>query len=100
MEYGHDGSYCLLESLVALFREHMIRFCSIGDQAIDAYVEPLMIPDLNLVVAAHQPDQIEELPVPDIRRFRGIRVEVVKKAKRRHRRLIGFWGNVPCGEII
>jgi hypothetical protein len=51
----------LLEELVALFGEHGIQFCVIGGQAVNAYVEPLVSLDLDLVVAVHQLDQVEEL---------------------------------------
>lgn len=51
----------LLEELVALFGEHGIQFCVIGGQAVNAYVEPLVSLDLDLVVALHQFDQVEEL---------------------------------------
>lgn len=47
----------LLENLIELFKEHGIRFCVIGGQAVNAYAEPLVSLDLDLVVAV---DQIEE----------------------------------------
>ena len=36
----------LLESLISTFNEHGIRFCAIGGQAVNAYVEPLVSLDL------------------------------------------------------
>lgn len=51
----------LLESLVALFHKHGIQYCVIGGQAVNAYVEPLVSLDLDLVIAVHQLDQVREL---------------------------------------
>src|SRR5512145_2412849 len=47
----------LLESLISLLNEQGIRYCVIGGQAVNAYVEPLVSLDLDLVVAI---DQMEE----------------------------------------
>jgi hypothetical protein len=46
----------LLERLLADLGEHGVRFCVIGGQSVNAYVEPLVSLDLDLVVAF---DQIE-----------------------------------------
>jgi Nucleotidyl transferase AbiEii toxin, Type IV TA system len=51
----------LLENLISLLNEQEIRFCVIGGQAVNAYVEPLVSLDLDLVVAVHQLEQVEEL---------------------------------------
>jgi Nucleotidyl transferase AbiEii toxin, Type IV TA system len=51
----------LLENLISLFNERGIRFCVIGGQAVNAYVEPLVSLDLDLVVAIDQLDQVETL---------------------------------------
>jgi hypothetical protein len=51
----------LLESLIATLNEHGVRFCAIGGQAVNAYVEPLVSLDLDLVVAVDQLKQVEEL---------------------------------------
>ncbi len=51
----------LLESLIALFNEQGIRYCVIGGQAVNAYVEPLVSLDLDLAVATGQMEQVEEL---------------------------------------
>ena len=51
----------LLENLISLLNEQEIRFCVIGGQAVNAYVEPLVSLDLDLVVAVHQLEQLEEL---------------------------------------
>jgi len=47
-----------LESLVALLDQHGIQYCIIGGQAVNAYVEPLVSLDLDIVVAL---DQIEKV---------------------------------------
>jgi hypothetical protein len=51
----------LLENLIDLLKKHEIRFCVIGGQAVNAYVEPLVSLDLDLAVAVDQIDQIEAL---------------------------------------
>lgn len=51
----------LLENLIELLRKHDIRFCVIGGQAVNAYVEPLVSLDLDLVVATDQIDKVETL---------------------------------------
>src|SRR5580698_8009985 len=51
----------LLDEVFALFNEHGIRFCVIGGQAVNAYVEPLVSLDLDLAVAVGQLDQVREL---------------------------------------
>ncbi|MCS7251927.1 MAG: nucleotidyl transferase AbiEii/AbiGii toxin family protein [Thermoflexus sp.] len=48
-----------LESLIRLLREHAIRFCVIGGHAVNAYVEPVVTLDLDLVIAVDQLDQAE-----------------------------------------
>jgi hypothetical protein len=49
----------LLEEVFALLQDHDVRFCVIGGQAVNAYVEPLVSLDLDLVVAADQITQVE-----------------------------------------
>ena len=51
----------LLENLISLLNEQGIRFCVIGGQAVNAYVEPLVSLDLDLVVAVDQLEQAEAL---------------------------------------
>jgi len=51
----------LLERLTALLAEYGIRYCVIGGQAVNAYVEPLVSLDLDLVAAVDQLDQVESL---------------------------------------
>lgn len=51
----------LIEQLFALLDEHQIRYCLIGGQAVNAYVDPLISLDLDLVVAIDQLEQAETL---------------------------------------
>jgi Nucleotidyl transferase AbiEii toxin, Type IV TA system len=51
----------LLDEVFALLEEHGIRFCVIGGQAVNAYVEPLVSLDLDLVVAVDQVDEIRKV---------------------------------------
>ena len=44
----------LLDRLVELFKRLGIRYCVIGGQGVNAYVEPLVSLDLDLVVATEQ----------------------------------------------
>jgi hypothetical protein len=48
----------LLDQVLALLRDNGIRFCVIGGQAVNAYVEPLVSLDLDLAVAVGQLDQV------------------------------------------
>ncbi|GAB4452574.1 MAG: hypothetical protein OHK0041_15970 [Anaerolineales bacterium] len=50
----------LLESLIAFLREQGIRFCVIGGQAVNAYVEPLVSLDLDIAVAVESLDDLEK----------------------------------------
>jgi len=43
-----------LDRVVALLREHGIKFCVVGGQAVNAYVEPVVSLDLDLAVAMEQ----------------------------------------------
>jgi hypothetical protein len=51
----------LLEEVFALLEEHGVRYCVIGGQAVNAYVEPLVSLDLDLAVAVDQVDQVRKL---------------------------------------
>lgn len=51
----------LLDEVLALLRDHRIRFCVIGGQAVNAYVEPLVSLDLDLAIALDQFDQVRAL---------------------------------------
>lgn len=51
----------LLERLVALFEEQHIAYCVIGGQGVNAYVEPLVSLDLDVVVVSEQLAEVEKL---------------------------------------
>ncbi len=51
----------LLERLVTLLNTHGIQYCVIGGQAVNAYVEPLVSLDLDLVIAVEQMDEAVKL---------------------------------------
>ncbi|MCC6499502.1 MAG: nucleotidyl transferase AbiEii/AbiGii toxin family protein [Anaerolineales bacterium] len=51
----------LLENLIELLKKHEVRFCVIGGQAVNAYVEPLVSLDLDLAVAVDQVESVESL---------------------------------------
>jgi hypothetical protein len=51
----------LLERLMALFEEQHIVYCVIGGQGVNAYVEPLVSLDLDVVVVAEQLAEVEKL---------------------------------------
>jgi hypothetical protein len=48
-----------LEALISLLEESGVRYCVIGGQAVNAYVEPLVSLDLDLAVAAEQLERVE-----------------------------------------
>jgi hypothetical protein len=50
-----------LENLIALLAEHNVRYCVIGGQGVNAYAEPLVSLDLDLVVAVDQLKHVEKL---------------------------------------
>jgi len=55
------GRANLLESLVSLLEENQIRYCVIGGQGVNAYADPLVSLDLDLVVALDQLETAEAL---------------------------------------
>ena len=50
-----------LDNLIALLSERQIRYCVIGGQGVNAYVDPLISLDLDLVVALSQLELVESL---------------------------------------
>ena len=48
----------LLESLIQLLNEHRTKYCVIGEQAVNAYAEPLVSLDLDLVIATRDLEQL------------------------------------------
>ncbi|OLC13628.1 MAG: hypothetical protein AUH29_12465 [Candidatus Rokubacteria bacterium 13_1_40CM_69_27] len=50
-----------LDRLIAILRDHGIRYCVVGGQGVNAYVEPVVSLDLDLAVAVDQLPQVERL---------------------------------------
>jgi hypothetical protein len=57
---AHDQSD-FLENLIALLDQNAIRYCVIGGQGVNAYVEPLVSLDLGLAVAVEDIARAEQL---------------------------------------
>lgn len=57
----------LLDQLIALFADRGIRYCVIGGQAVNAYAEPVVSLDLDLVVAGEQLGELDSLLEPPFR---------------------------------
>lgn len=57
----------LLEWLVTLLDEQDVRYCVIGGQAVNAYVEPLVSLDLDLVPAPGELERVEGLLAPPLK---------------------------------
>lgn len=53
----------LLERFVELLRAHDVRFCLVGGLAVNAYVEPVVSLDLDVVIAGDQLEQVRALVV-------------------------------------
>ncbi|HEU0007029.1 MAG TPA: hypothetical protein VFS12_13670 [Terriglobia bacterium] len=51
----------LLQSLISLLDENKARYCVIGGQAVNAYAEPLVSLDLDIVIAAADLERVEAL---------------------------------------
>lgn len=51
----------LLGRILSLFADGNVRFCVIGGQAVNAYAEPLVSLDLDIVVATDQLEAVEDL---------------------------------------
>lgn len=51
----------LLDSLLQLLHENGIRYCVIGGQAVNAYAEPVVSLDLDLVIVLEQIDEVAAL---------------------------------------
>jgi hypothetical protein len=50
-----------LDEFISLLRNAGIHFCVIGGQAVNAYVDPLVSLDLDVVVAVDQIDQVRKI---------------------------------------
>jgi hypothetical protein len=61
----------LLDRFLLLLREQSVRFCVIGGQAVNAYAEPVVSLDLDLVVVASDLQRLEPLleKLFDVERF-------------------------------
>ncbi len=55
----------LLERLIAALAEHEVRYCVVGGQAVNAYVEPLVSLDLDLAITTSDAERIEQLLAPE-----------------------------------
>ena len=51
----------LLESVLELLVSHQIHYCVIGGQAVNAFVDPVVSLDLNLVIVTSQLEMVEQL---------------------------------------
>lgn len=60
----------LLEDFVRLLDTHGVRYCVIGGQAVNAYVEPLVSLDLDIVIAADQAATMASVIPADYRQER------------------------------
>ncbi len=50
-----------LDRVIAMLTDHGIRYCLVGGQAVNAYAEPVVSLDLDVVVAADQLPRLEAL---------------------------------------
>lgn len=50
-----------LEQIIAFLNQHRIQYCVIGGQGVNAYVEPVVSLDLDIVILADQLEQVETL---------------------------------------
>jgi hypothetical protein len=51
----------LLDRFLALMHERRARYCLVGGQAVNAYVDPVVSLDLNIVIAAEDLERLEPL---------------------------------------
>jgi hypothetical protein len=56
-----DDQVDFLDRLIRLLADHGIRYCLVGGQGVNAYVEPVVSLDLDIVVATGQLGQVEAL---------------------------------------
>ncbi len=54
-----DDRVDFLDRVIALLADHHIRYCVIGGQAVNAYAEPVVSLDLDVVVAVDQIPRLE-----------------------------------------
>jgi hypothetical protein len=51
----------LLERLLAFLGDHKVRYCVVGGQAVNAYAEPVVSLDLDIVIALDDLERVEPL---------------------------------------
>ena len=56
-----DDKVDFLDRLISMLTDHGIRYCLVGGQAVNAYVEPVVSLGLDVVVATDQLPQVEAL---------------------------------------
>lgn len=56
-----DDKVDFLDRVIGLFADHGIRYCLVGGQAVNAYVEPVVSLDLDIAVVTGQLRQVEAL---------------------------------------
>ena len=56
-----DDRVDFLDRLIALLADHGIRYCLVGGQAVNAYAEPVVSLDLDVVIASDQLPRVEIL---------------------------------------
>ena len=66
-----DDRVELLDRILQLLDENRVRYCVIGGQGVNAYVEPVVSLDLDLALAAEEQQRIESLlgPPLTVKRF-------------------------------
>jgi hypothetical protein len=55
-QLAQNGQFDIIQQLLDLVRELQIRYCLIGGLAVNAYVEPVVSLDVDMVIAAEQQD--------------------------------------------
>lgn len=50
-----------LDRLIATLNDHSIRYCVVGGQGVNAYVEPVISLDLDLAITVDQLEEVEQL---------------------------------------
>jgi hypothetical protein len=53
-----------LDEFIALLKDNRIDFCIIGGQAVNAFVDPLVSLDLDVVIAVEQIERVRSLLGP------------------------------------
>lgn len=56
-----DDKVDFLDRLIGLLTDHGVRYCLVGGQAVNAYAEPVVSLDLDVVIASDQLARVETL---------------------------------------